>query len=87
MFGVKIDPVIWRLSSFNLHCWFCGKVPSRTSLRFQQGPPGMARGLTEQELDEQFQLFLQEVITQPASRGQQRSHRQSRAADVLQHNT
>lgn len=44
---------------------------------------GMPRGLTEQELDEQFELFLQEVIHHKAapicaSRGQQRSHGQSR---------
>lgn len=56
MFGVKIDPTIQpsllvlSKGSTQNQC----KVP----VRALSGMPG---GLTEEELDEQFQLFLQEV--------------------------
>lgn len=78
MFGAKIHPtiepsllVVWKGSIQN---------QSKVSLRTFSGMPG---GLTEEELDQQFELFLQEVINhgqlfQPAPAGGASAHIQRR---------
>lgn len=93
VFGVKIYPIVV------FHLWLTPEpslVLSQSSIQNQSKVPrrtfsGMPRGLTEEELDKQFELFLQEVISHEqllrTSRGQQRSHQQSRVQLMGLNNT